>query len=65
MKTAALEDPEAMSLLVDHYASHLRDRRTTNKTRADALTVAQWLWFVAVALPLAQLGFALATRLFA
>lgn len=64
MKTTALEDPHAMGLLVDHYASHLRDRRKTNRERSDALTVAQWIWFAAMALPLIQIGFALATRLF-
>lgn len=63
MKQAALTDPDAMSLLVDHYASHLGDRRTTNKVRSDALTVAQWISFAAMALPLIQIGFALATRL--
>jgi hypothetical protein len=65
MKARALQDPNTMSLLVDHYASLLRDRRKTNKTRAEALTKAQWIWFAAMALPLIQVGFALATRLFA
>ena len=65
MRAAALADAEAGSKLVDHYASHLADRRKTNKQRADALETAQWLWFFAVALPLVQLGLALATRLFA
>ncbi len=65
MKVAALGDPDAMGLLVDHYASHLRDRRATNKVRSEALTAAQWIWFAAMALPLIQIGFALATRLFA
>jgi len=50
-------------LLVDHYATMLRDRRATNKQRVDALQVAQLVWFGAMALPLVQLGFALATRL--
>ena len=53
------------ALLVDHYASILEDRRVTNSKRRRALEVAQLLWFGAMALPLIQLGFALATRLFA
>jgi hypothetical protein len=65
MHSAAVNDPNATKLLVEHYAAMLRDRRTTNKSRADALAVAQGWWFVAMALPFVQLGFALATRLFA
>jgi len=64
MHATAASDPEAAKLLVQHYAAILRDRRAPNKKRSDALRVAQGLWFVAMALPLGQLGFALATRLF-
>src|SRR5215211_3446208 len=53
---AAAGDP---GLLVDHYAAMLGDRRATNKERRQALEVAQYVWFAAMALPLAQLGFAL------
>jgi len=65
MHEAAMNDPNAPKLLVDHYASLLRDRRKTNESRANALADAQLVWFAAMALPLIQLGFALATRLFA
>ncbi|MEA2395856.1 MAG: hypothetical protein QOJ82_3747 [Solirubrobacteraceae bacterium] len=65
MHSAAVRDPDAAKLLVEHYAAMLRDRRKTNKSRADALAVAQGWWLVAMALPFVQLGFALATRLFA
>jgi hypothetical protein len=65
MHSAAVRDRNAVKLLVEHYAAMLRDRRATNKSRADALAVAQGWWFVAMALPFVQLGFALATRLFA
>lgn len=63
MERTASEDPEALKLLVRHYASILQDRRKPNKDRADALSVAQVVWFFAMALPFVQLGFALATRL--
>lgn len=64
MQAAARSDPKAIELLIQHNASILRDRRLSNKTRADHLATAQWVWFIAMALPLVQLGFALATRLF-
>ena len=62
MRDAVLHE-QALVKLVDHYASILRDRRVTNRSRADALATAQWTWFAAMALPLLELGFALATRL--
>lgn len=65
MHEAAKDDPNAPKLLVQHYASLLEDRRENNRKRADALDNAQVAWFAAMALPLVQLGFALATRLFA
>lgn len=65
MHDAATQKPEAAKLLVQHYASMLRDRRKTNNARVDALGAAQFVWFAAMALPFVQLAFALATRLFA
>lgn len=55
----------AVTKFVQHYASLLQDRRKTNKSRSEALDRAQIAWFVAMAVPLLELGFALATRLFA
>jgi hypothetical protein len=61
---AADPDRNLLPALVDHYASILRDRRVTNRTRVDALTKSEWFWYVAMTVPLSELGFALATRLF-
>jgi hypothetical protein len=59
-------DPESdlQAALIDHYASMLQDRRLTNRARADALSRAEWLWYVTMGIPLLELGFALAARLF-
>jgi hypothetical protein len=64
MRDVAEHDPSATKL-IDHYAALLRDRRATNKARADALADAQAAWFFAMGLPFIELGFAVATRLFA
>lgn len=50
--------------LVDHYAARLKDRRSTNAQRADAVSGAEIAWFFAMAIPLVEIGLALATRLF-
>lgn len=62
---AVADDPGSMGSLIDHYATTLRNRRLANKRRSNALEVAERVWFAAMAFPLLQLGFALATRLFA
>jgi hypothetical protein len=59
-----LDDVEFLERIIVHLASVLQSQRAANKERNDALDRAEKAWFVAMALPLAQLGFALAARLF-
>ncbi len=61
---AEADDAEAFDVAIRHYASLLLDRRQTNKKRWDALEGAESLWVWAMAIPLLQLGLALAARLF-
>jgi hypothetical protein len=61
---AESDEAGALAVTVQHYASLLQDRRRTNKLRAEALETAETLWLASMALPLVQLGFALAARLF-
>lgn len=61
---AETDDANALDVAIRHYASQLQSRRRTNGQRADALEAAQRLWLAAMAVPLLQLGLALAARLF-
>lgn len=63
MREAVFSEASATKL-VDHYAARLKDRRETNRSRADALGRAEIWWFVAMGVPAIELGLALATRLF-
>jgi uncharacterized protein YneF (UPF0154 family) len=64
--TAMADDPEKdlQQAMVQHYASMLQDRRRNNAERADALHKSERFWRAVMVVPLVELGFVVAARLF-